>query len=214
MSNKIKKHFFSNINTTKSKENLCTYMNNKHCNRDNKHCNKHNDISNINIYKSHKYFSESIAFYIQKQLINYKENPYDSNENSIFDLKKQSKITLSDYILRIIDIGEIEMTTIIHSISLIHKLLLIDSLPFKLTYRNINLILFTSCLISVKLMEDNIYEDCFYAKVGGISIEKLKSTEAFFLELIDYDLFLSETEYTQVYLSILYRLIEEKFFPY
>lgn len=64
-----------------------------------------------------------------------------------------------------------------------------------LTKYNIHRLLFTSILIATKYNEDIIYDNLFYSKIAGITIKELLILENSFLEIIDFDLYVSNDIY-------------------
>ncbi len=66
-----------------------------------------------------------------------------------------------------------------------------------LTPYNIHRILFSSVLISIKYNEDSYYDNNFYAQIAGIKPNELKLLEYKFLELNDFDVYVTDVEYEQ-----------------
>jgi len=56
---------------------------------------------------------------------------------------------------------------------------------------------------AIKLNEDYLYKDTYYAKLGGFSIKNLGESETEFLSNINYDIFVSSLEYFEYYSNIL-----------
>jgi hypothetical protein len=50
-------------------------------------------------------------------------------------------------------------------------------------------------LIAIKFNEDLFYENSFYAKVGGISLQEINSLEQHLLKSLDYKLYLPNDVY-------------------
>ena len=57
---------------------------------------------------------------------------------------------------------------------------------------NIYRILFTAILVSIKYNEDVIYDNLYYAKIAGLPVKEINYLERKFLEIINYDLFVSD----------------------
>ena len=120
-------------------------------------------------------------------------------------LKKQSlmyfsaytipNISIKDYLIRIQNYSLMEKSTLILS------LILIDHMCKKsniiLTPYNIHRILFSSVLVSIKYNEDSYYDNNFYAQIAGIKPNELKLLEYKFLELNDFDVYVTDVEYEQ-----------------
>ena len=100
----------------------------------------------------------SISFFLS-ELINENLKNNDS-ENDIFTIKSLPKLSISDYLNRIILYSNIEENTLISALIYIH----IISKIKPITKYNIHKILFTSILISLKFNEDGIYKNNYYAE--------------------------------------------------
>ncbi|SOV21388.1 cyclin [Plasmodium sp. DRC-Itaito] len=59
----------------------------------------------------------------------------------------------------------------------------------------IHRLVITAAMISVKFFDDLYYSNAYYAKIGGVTTKELNKLEIYFLNLIDYQLFVSSQEY-------------------
>ena len=117
--------------------------------------------------------------------LSFQEEREASDLSLLFDLKKPS-ISFTDYIKRIVLEGEIESSTIIYALILMDKVL--SSHQITLRGNNIYKIFFISILLSVKYLEDVIYDDLFYSMLAGITLKEMVILENEFLIMIDYRL--------------------------
>ena len=138
----------------------------------------------------------SISFFLS-ELINENLKNNDS-ENDIFTIKSLPKLSISDYLNRIILYSNIEENTLISALIYIH----IISKIKPITKYNIHKILFTSILISLKFNEDGIYKNNYYSEIAGVSTEELLILENEFLKLIKYKLFISEKTFDSYKLAL------------
>lgn len=125
-------------------------------------------------------------------------NIYSKENRDIYDvfyIKKCSSLQLDKYIERIMKHGQVENGTLIYAMALINKFLLKNNNFIRLCALNINLIILSSIICALKLLEDKIFLNSFYAKVGGISLEKLNLIERSFLALIDFESVIREETY-------------------
>ena len=136
----------------------------------------------------------SISFFLS-ELINENLKNNDS-ENDIFTIKSLPKLSISDYLNRIILYSNIEENTLISALIYIH----IISKIKPITKYNIHKILFTSILISLKFNEDGIYKNNYYSEIAGVSTEELLILENEFLKLIKYKLFISEKTFAPAWI--------------
>ena len=155
--------------------------------------NEKSQIKNFNLIKS---ISRILLTIIEdnKKLSNYKEI-IKSQKNMVFSSNSIPSISLNDYLIRIQTYSEIEKSTLIIS------LILIDHICKKaqliLTYHNIHRILFGAILISIKYNEDTYYDNKYYSDIAGVKLKELKLIEYTFLELNNFNVFVSGEEYEQ-----------------
>ena len=114
-------------------------------------------------------------------------------DHSPFAHEHAPKISLFDYLLRIQKYSNIENSTFI--IALIYIDRICQKKGIILTKYNIHRLLFTSILIATKYNEDIIYDNLFYSKIAGVTIKELLVLENSFLEIIDFDLYVSNDIY-------------------
>ena len=120
-------------------------------------------------------------------------------------LKKQSlmyfsaytipNISIKDYLIRIQNYSLMEKSTLILSLILIDHMCKKSNIV--LTPYNIHRILFSSVIISIKYNEDSYYDNNFYAQIAGIKPNELKLLEYKFLELNDFNVYVTDAEYEQ-----------------
>jgi len=123
----------------------------------------------------------------------------------IFYIKKESKLSLHKYIMRIFDYAQIEFTTSIYALLILKKFLLKNE-HISLCLLNVNLLYLLAVVISVKLLEDKIFTNSFYASVGGISKDKLNQLEIIMLNFLDFNIHISPLEYEEFNNEILCQL--------
>ena len=152
----------------------------------------------IILYKS---LLKEISDTLTSIILNNKKNKNGKKDNSPFVHEHAPKISIFDYLLRIQKYSNIENSTFI--IALIYIDRICEKKKIILTKYNIHRILFTSILIATKYNEDIIYDNLFYSKIAGVTIKELLILENYFLNIIDFDLFVSEDIY-QKYSEYLY----------
>jgi hypothetical protein len=121
----------------------------------------------------------------------YKQKIKDQSK-MIFSSKKIPKISISEYIQRIIEYTEIENSSLIMSLIYLDRICKKDIM---ITELNIHRFLLMSLIISIKINEDIIYDNNYYSKVAGISIKEFNQLESEFLKLINFKLYISEEEF-------------------
>ena len=59
-----------------------------------------------------------------------------------------------------------------------------------------------SLLIATKFLDDQYFENSFYATIGGITLKEINMIEKEFLFLINYSLYVSEEDFCNYYEKI------------
>ena len=126
-----------------------------------------------------------------------KELKTSKNENSPFNHIHAPKITLFDYLLRIKKYSGVENSTLINALIYIDRICKKNSI--NLTKYNIHRLLFSAILVSIKYNEDIIYSNSFYSKIAGLTSNELINLEKTFLEMIKFNLFVTDEIYKKYY---------------
>ena len=132
---------------------------------------------------------------------NFKER-VKAQSKQIFTSRSLPKITLTDYIHRILKYTKIEVTTL--TLALIYIDRLCKKNKMIVTEYNSHRLLFGASLIAIKYNEDKFYSNVYYAKIGGLDITQLNTLELEFAMGINFDLFVDNKTFEK-YESILLR---------
>ena len=141
--------------------------------------------------------SLSIATILEELLIQnsklsyYKKKIYEQSK-MVFSSHKKPKISILDYINRIIKYTYVEKSSLIVSLIYLDRICQNDIL---ITDYNIHRLLLISIIMSIKINEDQIFNNNYYAEVGGVSIKEFNSIESDFVNYINYYLFVTEEEF-------------------
>ena len=147
--------------------------------------------TNIDIINS---ISEALTLILEenKKLKNYKELIVKQSK-MVFSSKSIPSISLYDYLKRIQKYTQLEKSTLIIALILIDHIC--EKAHLTITYYNIHRILFGAVLISIKFNEDTIYDNKYYAEIGGVKLNELKLIEYNFLLLSNFNVFVKSAEY-------------------
>lgn len=70
----------------------------------------------------------------------------------------------------------------------------------------------TSILLASKFIDDKFYSNEYYAKIGGITLEELNKLEIEFLQTINFECFVSKSEYLHFCFQGLFELPKDAYF--
>ena len=129
-----------------------------------------------------------------KKLPNYKNILKHQSKNT-FSLKKIPQIDIESFLKRINKYCEPEISTLIVSLIYIDKFCIDGDIV--ISEYNIHRILLTSIFLSLKYNEDILFSTKYYAKIFGINIKELIHLEIKFLEIINFNTFVSDNVYVQ-----------------
>lgn len=102
-------------------------------------------------------------------------------------------ISINNYLIRIQHYSGIDKTTLILALIYIDRICEIAEIT--ITYYNIHRLLFAAILTAIKYNEDIYYDNSYYSQIAGVSVKELKKIEYCFLDLINFNLFVYETQY-------------------
>ena len=105
--------------------------------------------------------------------------------------------SLNDYIKRLVDNTDMNISTLINAIIYIDNFC--EKYNYSLCMNNVYLILLSSCLISIKFNEDVSIDLKNYANIVGVSLDNLINLEFAFHSNLCFDLFVTEDLYQTYY---------------
>ncbi len=131
---------------------------------------------------------------------NEKINPFIS--------KIKNSITIKNYLGRLVKYTQAESSTLIAMLIYIDRLCEINN--FIINSFNVYKIIFFSLVIAIKYNEEESFGNKYLAKVGGLSLNEMNLLELIYLNLIDFNLYVSD-EVFQTYVNNINATINEIF---
>lgn len=117
---------------------------------------------------------------------------------TIFHAIQPPNISIKDYLARIAKYSNCDETIFILSLIYIDRLMQ-NNPTYSLDILNIHRYIIASTIVATKYINDFFYSNNHYARIGGVSIEELNALEIEFLNLIKFDLYISDELYQQYY---------------
>ena len=108
----------------------------------------------------------------------------------LFFQKKNQSLSIKKYLLRLVKYTQVESSTLIAMLIYIDRLCQIND--FTINSLNIYKIIFSSLVLAIKYNEEVIFDNKFFARIGGISLSEMNFLETVYLNLINFKLYVSD----------------------
>ena len=108
----------------------------------------------------------------------------------LFFQKKNQSLSIKKYLLRLVKYTQVESSTLIAMLIYIDRLCEIND--FTINSLNIYKIIFSSLVLAIKYNEEVIFDNKFFARIGGISLSEMNFLETVYLNLINFKLYVSD----------------------
>ena len=156
--------------------------------------NKKNDILTNDTYFD--YLSIKISSILMEMIYqNTLKSDYNlqlkNQKKSIFTSKFPPKISLSDFIRRIIKYSKISKSILVCALIYIDRICKYKN--YILTYYNTHRLYFTAILLAIKFHEDNFKSNKFYSTISGIKLRDLNLMEYTFSIDISFNLYIKNS---------------------
>ena len=115
------------------------------------------------------------------------------NPDDPFSKESPSNVTLQYFLGRFKKYSKIEKSTLI--LILIYSDRICNSSGIILNPHNIHRIILCCLILALKYNEDEFFTNEQYAKIGGVSLQELNKLEYFSMQLLNFDLFISDDIY-------------------
>ena len=119
-----------------------------------------------------------------------------SQKNMSFSSNHIPKISIKNYLKRILNYTEVEESTLIIALIYIDRLNQLSKVI--LTPYNIHRLIFIAIFIAIKYNEDITFNFDYYAQVSGMSIKELQLIEIEFICLIKFRLYIDKEQYDKL----------------
>lgn len=145
----------------------------------------------------------SLAFAIASNLTDLiSENKQNIKERyikrDVFYLNHQPEITIEEYINQLLKYSQMSSSSLILSIIYIDKMC--EKQRYVLSLNNIHRLILAAVIVSIKFNDDHNFNNSYYAKVGGVTVEVLNQLEYEFYILLEFKLWVGKVYY-QKYLN-------------
>lgn len=114
-------------------------------------------------------------------------------EKQIFTSKQIPKISLGDYLTRIVHYTKVEESTLV--IALIYIDRICKRQKLFLNEYNIHRTILASIVVAIKFLEDKYYSNLYYGKVGGVRLDQMNALESEFIDCLDFSLYVDTKLY-------------------
>lgn len=115
------------------------------------------------------------------------------SKKSLFDCTYEVTMPFEEYFSRIVELSEIESNTLIYAFMLIDEIT--EKKKIYISNGNLHKLVFTSIYVSMKLLEDEIFNEKHFVITSGIDQDEIALLEREFLEKLDYKLVLPNNSF-------------------
>ena len=129
------------------------------------------------------------------------------NPDDPFSRENPSKVSLKYFFGRIKKYSQIDESTIIIILIYIDRMCITSGII--LNPRNIHRLILGCLILAIKYNEDFYYNNEYYAKIGGLPLDEFNVLEYHSIQLIEYNLYISDDIYEK-YLSYIMHFNDEK----
>ena len=143
-------------------------------------------INNILTYTSNKIKTPTIFDLNANQLLETDSESDDSEEDFI------GKMKFETFIEKIVYILDFDDNLLILSLMVLDKFL---TSKIILSESNVHKVFFICLMETHKFFDDNTFTNKDYAKMCGVSVDELLNMEIYFLECINFNLFIKDDEF-------------------
>ena len=119
----------------------------------------------------------------------------DQNELTMFDMNSIPRISIQDYLMRIVTYSGTSSRSLILSLIYIDRLTQKDKNLIKLTRFNVHKLLLVSIMAASKFYDDEHLCNKNWAAIGGVEVSDINRLECEFLSNIDYRLNVDVNEF-------------------
>uniref|UniRef100_A0A7S3PKS8 Cyclin-like domain-containing protein n=2 Tax=Sar TaxID=2698737 RepID=A0A7S3PKS8_9STRA len=136
--------------------------------------------------------------------------PKQKDANAPFVGRSVPKIQLVDYLQRMVRYlnewqspKESELLSV-GTRAMVISMIYIDRIcgkhtEFALSIDNIHRICMSAMLVATKFLEDEVFPNCFWSRVAGVSLAELNNLEKTFCHRIDFDLWVTDEEFNKTF---------------
>ena len=141
----------------------------------------------------------SLFSLIIEQITKYNIDQPESTIYSSFTLKEDHplfELSMEDYLNRITTSLSLDKETLILSMMLLDRFMLMNPL-YHFTEKTMHKTIFLCIMETIKFTDDNGYTNLSFAEVGQFTPEELLEMEVCFMDKIEYNMFIKEEDYIQ-----------------
>jgi len=124
----------------------------------------------------------------ESMLPHCQEAPEVSATSALFYGKCPPPISVTDYILRIQKYSHCTPACFLHAVVYMDRLVDKYGVIFAPNTLNVHRILLTGVVVAAKFLDDRVFSNAYYARIGGVTTQELNGMEREFLKLMSYKL--------------------------
>lgn len=153
---------------------------------------------------------EFISYRLSKIIENNKKQklkPLKGKNEPLYSIKIP-KLTIENFLIRIIKYTEAENMTLLLAYDYIERL--IEKENFIICLNNVYRLLLGSTVLAIKILEDNKYDNSEYCQIGGLSLKDFNAVEYSLAVRLDFELNPSYEDIESILEQIYYTVLSKQ----
>lgn len=124
----------------------------------------------------------------------------DETENaSLFYARTEQSFALEWYVERLLNNAACSRSAFVVALIYLKRVQEMGREKYFVVSRNVHRLFLTALVLAIKFLDEPIYDNLFYARVGGLgSLREMNTLEAEMLRLLDFRVFVSDEEYDYI----------------
>lgn len=124
-------------------------------------------------------------------------------EPSVFHALQAPSITPVEYLRRLARYSFCSRSVFVAAFLYLERIADMDTVNLRIDSLSVHRLVLTAVVLATKLMEDVLYDNAHFAKVGGVDVSELNMLELDMLKVLNFDLFIKPEEFEAFELVLL-----------
>lgn len=120
-----------------------------------------------------------------------------AQEPSVFHALQAPSITPIEYLRRLARYSFCSRSVFVAAFFYLEKIAQMEDVDLRINSLSVHRLLLTAVLLATKMIDDVLYDNAHFAKVGGLDVKELNMLELDMLKVLDFRLFIKPEEFEE-----------------